>query len=183
MYLCCWVCNYVYTTKFLVTLSLCLFMFMKKVTCFMTRGLLIAVQFQGGNDLENFGSSVLPFQQQFSGGAKHSTAIGTMESFYPDTGMHSDNIWIQSTQMNEAMQLGNTTYYPHLAGYSTEVVGSHYEPEGMQMANYLSGFEPAFQSISQSTGTGLPPKEGNFQNSMRRQSYPPSGNRYDRPYQ
>ncbi|KAF8721242.1 hypothetical protein HU200_023167 [Digitaria exilis] len=119
---------------------------------------------QGGNDLENFGSSVLPFQQQFSGG----------ESFYPNTGMHSDNIWIQSTQMNEGMQLGNMTYYPHLTGYNTEVVGSHYEPEGMQMSSYLSGFEPAFQSMSQSTGTGLPHKEGNFQNSMRRQSYPPS---------
>jgi exosome complex exonuclease RRP6 len=88
--------------------------------------------------------------------------------------------------MNEAMQLGNATYYTQLPGYSTEVVGSHYEPEGMQMSSYLSGFEPAFQSVSQSTGTGLPPgrnKEGNFQNPMRRQSYPPSGNRYDRPYQ
>ncbi|KAF8720280.1 hypothetical protein HU200_023908 [Digitaria exilis] len=111
---------------------------------------------QGGNDLENFGSSVLPFQQQFS----------AIESFYPNTGMHNDNIWIQSTQMNEGMQLGNMTYYPHLPGYNTEVVGSHYEPESMQMSSYLSGFEPAFQSMSQSTGTGLPHKEGNFQNSI-----------------
>ncbi|CAL4929145.1 unnamed protein product [Urochloa decumbens] len=136
---------------------------------------------QGGSNVEKF----LPFQQ-FSGGVKHSAAIGPAESFYANTGMHSDNVWIQSTQMNEAMQLGNATYYPQLPGYSTEVVGSHYEPEGMQMSSYLSGFEPTFQSISQSTGTGLPPgrnKEGNFQNPMRRQSYPPSGNRYDRPYQ
>ncbi|PAN51502.1 hypothetical protein PAHAL_9G598800 [Panicum hallii] len=142
-------------------------------------------QFQGGSNVENFRSSVLPYQQ-FSGGAKHSAAIGPTESFYPNTGMQSDNAWIQSTQMNEAMQLGNATYYTQLPGYSTEVVGSHYEPEGMQMSSYLSGFEPAFQSVSQSTGTGLPPgrnKEGNFQNPMRRQSYPPSGNRYDRPYQ
>ncbi|CAN6296458.1 unnamed protein product [Urochloa humidicola] len=141
-------------------------------------------QFQGGTNVENFRSSVLPFQQ-FSGGVKHSAAIGSTESFYPNTGMHSDNVWIQSTQMNEAMQLGNTTYYPQLPGYSTEVVGSHYEPE-VQMSNYMSGFEPTFQSISQSTGTGQPPgrnKEGNFQKPMRRQSYPPSGNRYDRPYQ
>ncbi|RCV46468.1 hypothetical protein SEVIR_9G538800v4 [Setaria viridis] len=142
-------------------------------------------QFQGGSNVENFRSSVLPFQQ-FSDGVKHSAAIGPTESFYPNTGMHSDNVWIQSTQMNEAMQLSNATYYPQLPGYSTEVVGNHYEPEGMQMSSYLSGFEPTFQSISQSTGTGLLPgrnKEGNFQNPMRRQSYPPSSNRYDRPYQ
>ncbi|RLN41138.1 protein RRP6-like 1 isoform X2 [Panicum miliaceum] len=133
-------------------------------------------QFQGGSNVENFRSSALPYQQ-FSGGVKHSAAIGPTESFYPNTGMQSDNAWIQSTQMNEGMQLGNTTYYTQLPGYSTEVVGSHYEPEGMQMSSYLSGFEPAFQSVSQSTGTGVPPgrnKEGNFQNPMRRQSYPPS---------
>ncbi|OEL38949.1 Protein RRP6-like 2 [Dichanthelium oligosanthes] len=154
-------------------------MFMNKVSCFMIRVVSIAGQFQGGSNVENFRSSVLPFQQ-FSGGVKHSAAIGTTESFYPNTGMHSDNVWIQSTQVNEEMQLGNSTYYPQLLGYNTEVVGSHYEPEGMHMSSYLSGFEP------ESMGTGLPPgrnKEGNFQNPMRRQSYPPSGNRYDRPYQ
>ncbi|KAG2554648.1 hypothetical protein PVAP13_9KG595900 [Panicum virgatum] len=142
-------------------------------------------KFQGGSNVDNFRSSVLPYQQ-FSGGMKHSAAIGPTESFYPNTGIQSDNAWIQSTQMNEAMQLGNATYYTQFPGYSTEVVGSQYEPEGMQMSSYLSGFEPAFQSVSQSPGTGVPPgrnKEGSFQNPMRRQSYPPSGNRYDRPYQ
>lgn len=136
--------------------------------------------------MENFRSSVLSFQQ-FSDGVKHSAAIGPVESFYPNTGMHSDNnVWMQSTQMNEAMQLGSATYYPQLPGYSSEAVGNRYEPEGMQMSSYLSGFEPTLQSISQSTGTGLLPgrnKEGNFQNPMRRQSYPPSSSRYDRPYQ
>ena len=147
--------------------------------------LCLTVQFQGGSNVDNFRSSVLPYQQ-FSGGMKHSAAIGPTESFYPNTGIQSDNAWIQSTQMNEAMQLGNATYYTQFPGYSTEVVGSQYEPEGMQMSSYLSGFEPAFQSVSQSPGTGVPPgrnKEGSFQNPMRRQSYPPSGNRYDRPYQ
>jgi len=140
--------------------------------------LCLAVQFQGGSNVDNFRSSVLPYQQ-FSGGMKHSAAIGPTESFYPNTGIQSDNAWIQSTQMNEAMQLGNATYYTQFPGYSTEVVGSQYEPEGMQMSSYLSGFEPAFQSVSQSPGTGVPPgrnKEGSFQNPMRRQSYPPSGN-------
>ena len=162
-----------------------LFIDLSCVYHFLCLDLCLAVQFQGGSNVENFRSSVLP-HQQFSGGVKHSAAIAPMESFYPNTGIQSDNAWIQSTQMNEAMQLGNRSYYTQFPGYSTEVVGSHYEPEGMQMSSYLSGFEPAFQSVSQSTGTGVPPgrnKEGNFQNPMRRQSYPPSGNRYDRPYQ
>ncbi|XP_062216755.1 protein RRP6-like 1 [Phragmites australis] len=137
---------------------------------------------QGGSNVEK----LLPFQQ-LSGGVKRSATIVPTESSYPNQGMHSDNFWIQSTQMNEVMQLGNTTYYPQLPGYNTEVVGSHYKPEGTQMPSYLSGFDPGFQSINQrSTGTGQPPgrnKEGSFQSPMRRQSFPPSGNRYDSTYQ
>uniref|UniRef100_A0A0A9D7K7 Uncharacterized protein n=1 Tax=Arundo donax TaxID=35708 RepID=A0A0A9D7K7_ARUDO len=117
----------------------------------------------------------------------HSATIVPTESLYPNQAMHNDNFWIQSTQMNEMMQLGNTTYYPQLPAYSSEVVGSQYEPDVMQMPSYLSGFEPGFQSINQrSTGTGHPPgrnKEGSFQNPMRRQSYPPSGKRDDSTYQ
>jgi len=134
----------------------------------MPRLLSTAVQFQAGSNVENFRSSVFP-SQQLSGGVK---------PFYPNAGMHSDNVWIQTTQMNETMQLGNTPYYTQLPGYSTEVVGSRYEPEGLQMSGYLSGFEPGIESINQrSTVTGQPPgrhKEGNFQSSVRRQSFPPS---------
>ncbi|XP_066388730.1 protein RRP6-like 1 [Miscanthus floridulus] len=123
---------------------------------------------QAGSNVENFRSSVFP-SQQLSGGVK---------PFYPNAGMHIDNVWIQTTQMNETMQLGNTPYYTQLPGYSTEVVGSRYEPEGLQMSGYLSGFEPGIESINQrSTVTGQPPgrhKEGNFQSSVRRQSFPPS---------
>ncbi|OQU93201.1 hypothetical protein SORBI_3001G498600 [Sorghum bicolor] len=123
---------------------------------------------QAGSNVENFRSSVFP-SQQLSGGVK---------PFYPNAGMHSDNVWIQTTQMNETMQLGNTPYYTQLPGYSTEVVGSRYEPEGLQMSGYLSGFEPGIESINQrSTVIGQPPgrhMEGSFQSSVRRQSFPPS---------
>ncbi|KAL6649251.1 hypothetical protein ACP70R_013475 [Stipagrostis hirtigluma subsp. patula] len=141
---------------------------------------------QGGSNVEEFKSAVHPFQQ-FSGGVKHSTAIAPTESLYPNQGMHNDNAWIQSTQMNEVMQLSNTTYYPQFPGYSTEAVGNHYESEGMQSSGFLSGFEPGFLSLNQrSTGTVQPPgrnKEGSFHNAMRRQSFPPSGNRNDSTYQ
>ncbi|KAJ1298723.1 hypothetical protein BS78_01G475500 [Paspalum vaginatum] len=124
--------------------------------------------------------------QQLTGRAK-SAAIEPSEPYYPNLGMHGDNVWIQSTQMNEAMQLGSTTYYQQLSGYGTEVVGRHYEPEGMQMSGYLSGFEPGFQSINQrSTGTGQPHgrhNEVSFQSSARRKSFPFSGYRSDSTYQ
>ncbi|WVZ55531.1 hypothetical protein U9M48_006178 [Paspalum notatum var. saurae] len=106
-----------------------------------------------GRQTEIFGG----FSNEQLTGRVKSAAIEPSEPYYPNLGMHSDNVWIQSTQMNEAMQMGNTTYYPQLSGYGTEVVGSHYEPEGMQMSGYLSGFEPGSQSINQrSTGTGQP---------------------------
>lgn len=136
--------------------------------------------------VEDFESYVLPFLQ-LSGGVKHLATIASSKPFYPNPGMHSDNVWIQSTQMNETMQLGNTTYYPQLPGYSAEVVGSHYDPEGLQMSGYLSGFEPGIQSINKrSTVIGQPPgrhKEGSFQSSVRRQSFPPSSYRKDSTYQ
>lgn len=134
-------------------------------------------QLQPGSNVENFKPSALPFQQ-LTGGAK-SASIAPSEPYYPNLGMHSDNVWIQSTQMNEATQLGNTTYYPQPGGYS------YYEPEGMQMSGYLSDFEPGFQSINQrSTGTGQTPgKEVSFQSSVRRQSFPFSGYRSDSTYQ
>jgi exosome complex exonuclease RRP6 len=129
--------------------------------------------------VENFNTSVLPFEQ-FSGGMMYAASTVPMEPSYPIPGMYGDDFWIQSTQMGEAMKLGDTTYYPQFAGYNNEVE-SYYEPESMQMSGYLSGFEPSFESINQRcTETGQPPgsiKEASFQNSMRHQSFPPCSNR------
>ncbi|GJM93742.1 hypothetical protein PR202_ga10327 [Eleusine coracana subsp. coracana] len=103
--------------------------------------------FWSGSNVENFNTSVLPFQQ-FSG-----ANIMPKKSLYPVSGMYSDDFWIQSTQMGEVMQLGNTAYYPQFAGYSSEV-DSHYEPESMHMSGYLSGFDPGINQ--RGTGTGQP---------------------------
>ncbi|KAK3148332.1 hypothetical protein QOZ80_3BG0293720 [Eleusine coracana subsp. coracana] len=102
---------------------------------------------QGGSNVENFNTSVLPFQQ-FSG-----ANIMPKESLYPVSGMYSDDFWIQSAQMGEVMQLGDTAYYPQFAGYNSEV-DSHYEPESMHMSGYLSGFDPGINQ--RGTGTGQP---------------------------
>jgi exosome complex exonuclease RRP6 len=155
----------------------------RKYHCFVIRILFIAVQSQGGSNVGNF-NTVLPLQQ-FSVGMMHSANTVPTESLYPIPRMYGDDFWIRSTQMGEMMQLGDTAYYPQLAGYSTEVQ-SYYEPESMQMPGYLSGFEPGFESIDQrGTGTGQPPgsiKETSFQNSMKQQSFPPSSNRYNSTY-
>ncbi|NP_001170525.1 uncharacterized protein LOC100384536 [Zea mays] len=67
---------------------------------------------QAGINVENFRSSVFPSRQ----------LSGEVKPFYPNPGMHSENVWIQTTQTNETMKLCNTTYYRQLPGHSTESI-------------------------------------------------------------